>query len=972
MPYNGMDMRRYNPKDIEPKWQQNWEKSGIYQADMSSDKPKFMGFGMFNYPSGAGIHVGHVRNYTIPDVITRVKRQQGYETYQPVGWDSFGLPAENYAIKTGVSPQDSTAEAVKKYQRQYRAMGWAVDWSKEINTTDPGYYKWTQWIFTKLFENGLAYQKESPQWWCDQCKTVLADEQVLGGKCWRHDNPDDPLVTKKNLKQWFFKITDYADEMLQATDELNWTQSVKASQKSWIGRSEGAQITFTVRDSDASLDVFTTRPDTLAGATFMVVAPEHPIVSKISIPEQQEAVEVYVKQAQQKSDVERQEAGAEKTGVFTGAYAVNPLTNEEMPIWIADYVLYGYGTGAIMAVPAHDERDFAFANKFDLPIRFVVEPTYGEPQGDDTYKKSVFVAVRNPEKNKVIVLDWGPRKERHGGNMLIGGGVEENETYVQAAKREIQEETGYKNLELVKEAEFSGHGYFYSNTKHKNMHVSGKGLLFDLVDQEKDTTDLDDGEEGKFSVTWQPVEAAASMLDDGIHETFYRYLVLGECYSGEGLLTNSGKYNGMTTAQAATAIINDLQKQGSAEPKIQYKMRDWLISRQRYWGAPIPIIHCETCGPVAVPEEDLPVILPEIQNYKPTGGHASVLAGVEDWVNVQCPKCREPAKRETDTMDGYVCSSWYFLRYLSPNDEVQPWDVKLAGKWLPVDFYNGGDHATAHLLYARFFMRFFHKLGLVTKPEPFSKMVYNGKVRAADGSMFSKSKGTGVDPLDVIESGYGADALRLYEMFAAPVEMDVLWDEQGIPGTYRFLNRVWTIVQEFIGAEGEPKSSTAAERQLETATHKMIKKVTEDIDADKFNTAIAAMMSALNELYKVKQGNGVSQTKTWRFALESLLQVLAPFAPHISEELWSDMGNKSTVHVDNWPSYDEAKLASDTITIVVQVNGKVRANIEVAADSEKDDVVSAALGHERTKAYVNNNELKKVIYVPGKLVNFVV
>lgn len=828
-------MRRYNPKELEPKWQKIWEDKATYQPDLSSDKPKYIGFGMFNYPSGAGIHVGHVRNYTIPDVVTRAKRQQGYESYQPVGWDSFGLPAENFAIKTGISPQESTNRAIAKYHKQYRAMGWAVDWSKEINTTDPEYYRWTQWIFTKLFEHKLAYQKESAQWWCEQCMTVLADEQVLAGKCWRHDSDDDPLVTKRSLKQWFFKITDYADEILEATDTLDWTQSVKASQKSWIGRSEGAEITFEVEGGDDTIEAFTTRPDTLYGATFMVLAPEHPLALALASDDAKPAVQSYVKQTEQKSEIERQEA-KEKTGVFTGAYAINPINQAKMPIWVADYVLYGYGTGAIMAVPGHDERDNEFAQKYSLPITTVVEPSFDESQADT-------------ESEKV-------------------------------------------NLEA-----------------------------------------------------------------DSV-------------YTGEGALVNSGIYDGLMSTEAKQKIVADLEN-STAQQKVTYKMRDWLISRQRYWGAPIPVIHCQSCGAVPVPKKDLPVVLPEVDKYQPTGGNASVLAEVSDWVNVDCPTCSEPAKRETDTMDGYVCSSWYFLRYVSPHDNKQAWDTPTAKKWFPADFYNGGDHATAHLLYARFFMRFFHNLGLVDSPEPFKRMVYNGKVKASDGSNFSKSKGNGVDPLEVIESGYGADALRLYEMFAAPVELDVLWDPQGIPGTYRFLNRVWSLLQSYIECDTKDVPADAI-KELEVATHRMIKKVTDDIENEKFNTAIAAMMEALNTFYRVKDEHGVASSSEWQFALESLLQLLAPFAPHMSEELWQNLGHSDSIHVDHWPDYDEQKLVSDTMTIVVQVNGKVRANIDVASDADKESIVESAKQNDRIVSYLADASIKKTIYVPNKLVNFVI
>lgn len=816
-------MKRYNPKEIEPKWQKKWEDDGTYVVDFDSKKPKYVAFGMFNYPSGAGIHVGHVRNFTIPDVITRVKRQQGYESYQPVGWDSFGLPAENYAIKTGVAPQVSIKQAIEKYHEQYRAMGWAMDWTKEIDTTEPEYYRWTQWCFAKLFENGLAYQQESPQWWCDQCKTVLADEQVIAGKCWRHEGEDDPMVTKRNLKQWFFRITEFADEMLEATDDLNWTQSVKSSQKSWIGRSVGAEIDFKIENSEDIIKVFTTRPDTLFGATFMVLAPEHPLVDSLTVESQKEEITVYKDAAIRKSEVQRQQdADKEKTGVFTGSYAINPANGEKIPIWIADYILMGYGTGAIMAVPAHDERDYDFAHKFNIPVTRVVQ----------------------------------------------------NDTAV------------------------------------------------DQVSSE------------------------------------------------EGIIVNSGKYDGMSSSEAREAIVADLAKQGIATEKVNYKMRDWLISRQRYWGAPIPIIHCEKDGPVLVPEVELPVVLPEIEDYRPTGGNTSALAGVESWVNTKCPKCGGLGRRETDTMDGYVCSSWYFLRYMDPTNNQKAWDEKQASKWMPVDCYNGGDHATAHLLYARFFNRFFHKLGFIESKEPFKKMIFHGKIKAGDGSAFSKSKGNGVDPLQIIEQGYGADAIRLYQMFSAPLELDILWDEQGIPGAFRYLSRVWTLAHEFI--EADESNDDLSNNNLLKATHAAIKKVSEELNGDRFNTAIAGLMEFTNALYKEKTANGIQKSKDWQFALECLMQLLAPFAPHITEELWRDLGHTDTVHVDHWPVHDEKYLISETVKIVVQVNGKVRTTIEVSADSNEEQVVEHAKQDEKIAEYLVGGQIKKSIYVPNKLVNLVI
>ncbi len=966
-------MKRYDPKTIEPKWQKKWEADKTYVVDFDSKKPKYVGFGMFNYPSGAGIHVGHVRNFTIPDVITRVKRQQGFESYQPVGWDSFGLPAENFAIKTGVSPQESTKTAIAKYHDQYRAMGWAVDWTKEINTTDPEYYKWTQWCFTKLFEHKLAYQQESAQWWCDQCKTVLADEQVINGKCWRHDGADDPLVMKKNLKQWFFKITEFADEMLEATDDLNWTQSVKASQKSWIGRSVGAEIDFKVDGSKDVIKVFTTRPDTLFGATFMVLAPEHPLVDKIVTSEQKKAVEDYKQATLLKSEVQRQQdADKEKTGVFTGAYAINPANDEKIPVWIADYVLMGYGTGAIMAVPAHDERDYAFAQKFDLKIQEVVQQRFvlggkNAPRKDaETVERPIAdIIIKNKSDEYLLIVE---EDNIH----FAGGGIEaDDKNAAEAAKRETAEETGYVDIEAIAPL-FNCVSEGYRIPKKRNAICSCQFFEITLASDKQVKNESD---EGAHQLRWAKKDDVEQLITWEHHAEMWRRHQNNEaCYGGEGIIVNSGSYDGLSSSEAREKIVADLAKKGLAQEKVNYKMRDWLISRQRYWGAPIPIIHCAKCGPVAVPEKDLPVVLPEIKEYRPTGGNASVLAGVESWINTKCPECGGSGKRETDTMDGYVCSSWYFLRYLDPSNNKQAWSPEQASTWMPIDFYNGGDHATAHLLYARFFTHFFHKLGLVDSSEPFKKMVFNGKIKAGDGSAFSKSKGNGIDPLEVIEQGYGADAIRLYEMFAAPVEFDVLWDEQGIPGSYRFLSRVWHITQEYLGTDNSKQSTvdSQAEQELLKTAHKTIKKVTEDVEGDRFNTAIAAMMENVNTLYKLKESHGMQQSDVWRFAIESLLQLVAPFAPHIAEELWSDLGHSDSIHVDHWPKWNEQYLVSDMMTIVVQVNGKVRANLELPADSDEQTITEAAQADDKVRTHIGGKNIKKSIYVPQKLVNFVI
>lgn len=799
-------MARYNPLDIEPKWQKFWDENGTYVADLNSDRQKYFAMSMFNYPSGAGIHIGHAMNYTISDVMARFKRQQGYESYHPVGWDAFGLPAENYAIKTGVSPQKSMATIIPGYHKQYKAMGWSNDWSKEIATHEPEYYKWTQWIFAEMFKVGLAYQDSRMQWWCDIDKTVLSNEQVVDGKCWRHDGPDDPLVEKKEVKQWFFKITDYAEELLEATDALDWTESVKLAQKNWIGKSQGAEIDFEIDGSDQKLRVFTTRPDTLFGVTFMVVAPEHPLVESLTTDEQKQTVDDYVREAAKKSELERMES-KEKTGVFIGSYAINPANGQKVPVWVADYVLYGYGTGAIMAVPAHDERDQEFAEKFALPAIQVVN-------------------------------------------------------------------------------------------------------------------------------------------DDEV-------------------LMNSGEFDGLNANEAREKIVEWLEKEAIGQSKTTFKIRDWSVSRQRYWGAPIPIINCPNDGPVL--DENLPVILPELDDFQPAGDGRGALARATDWLHVKCPKCGGDAERETDTLDTYICSSWYFLRYLDPRNTEKAFDSGVANKWMPVDFYNGGDHATAHMIYARFITRFLHKQGLLDSPEPFKRFLFNGKVTASDGQMFSKSKGNGVDPLEIISSGYGADALRTYLMFAAPLDLWIRWDPQGVPGSYRFLNRVWNLVHEFNDAAEGESSDTVLK-----VTHPAIKKVTADLEDQKYNTAIAAMMKLTNDLYDIKAKDNYADKANWKFALESLVAMVAPFAPHIAEELWHQLGHDTSVHRDSWPQWKDEYLVSDTMTIVVQVNGKLRATLEVPNDMPDEDIKAQALAQENVSKFVGDSEPLKVIYVPKKLVNVVV
>lgn len=809
-------MKRYNPKEIEPKWQQKWEDSGIYKATEDTSKPKRYVLEYFPYPSGAAMHVGHVRNYTIGDAMARFYRMQGENVLHPMGWDAFGLPAENFAIKHNISPKEAIKQNTAKFKQQLTQMGFSYDWSREIDSTDPGYYKWTQWFFKLLFERGLAYQKESLQWWCDTDKTVLANEQVESGKCWRCGNP----VTKKPLKQWFFKITDYADRLADDLDNLDWSDGIKTMQRNWIGKSKGAEITFKIADSDKTFDVFTTRHDTQFGVTFVVIAPEHPLVKEITTPEQKSAVEAYIEQASRKSDLERQEEGdKEKTGVFTGAYAINPINDGKIPIWVADYVLLGYGTGVVMGVPGHDSRDKIFAEKFGLEIRKV----YKVEGGDD--------------------------------------------------------------------------------------------------------------------------------------------------YHTEGEVINSGIYNGLRTEKAREVILADMVKAGYAKERVNYKIRDWLISRQRYWGAPIPIIHCEKDGAVAVPDEQLPVELPEVESYQPTGEGTSVLASVHDWVNTTCPKCGGPAKRETDTMDGFACSSWYFLRFADPHNSKEPFSREKADFWLPVDDYIGGaEHAVMHLLYARMWTKVMFDAGLIDFDEPFKALRNHGMILAPDGRKMSKSWGNVIAPDEIIEQGYGADAIRLMELFIGPWNQEAAWSVEGMGGCFRFLQRVWGITQEFLASE----ANGGKQSEVVAATHKTIKKVTEDLKDMGFNTAIAALMAFTNELYKIKSETGFIDKEAWQFALTSFARLLAPFAPHIAEELWHDLGGETSVHTTEWPAWDEKYLVSDTMKIVVQVNGKVRVTIEVASDASKEQVMEAAKANEKVATYLDGNSIKKSIYVPKKLVNFVV
>ena len=965
-------MSDYKPAEIEKKWQQIWDETQLYKADLDSDRDKFVAMSMFNYPSGAGIHIGHAMNYTISEVMARFKRQQGYESYHPVGWDSFGLPAENYAIKKGVSPQASMETIIPSYHEQYKAMGWSNDWSKEIATHEPVYYQWTQWIFSEMYRNGLAYQSARKQWWCDQCQTVLANEQVVDGKCWRHEGPEEPEVEQREVKQWFFKITDYADELLDAIDNLDWTDSVKAAQRNWIGRSEGATISFELDGGDETIDVYTTRPDTLFGVTYMVLAPEHELVEQITTEEQSEAVNAYVDEAISKTELERRQAEKEKTGVFTGAYAVNPVNDEKIPIWIADYVLMSYGTGAIMAVPAHDERDHEFAQKFDLPIRDVIIPETGVPQANPKFRRSVVAVVENDD-GEYLSINWG---KKYGGHLFIGGGIEGDEDPLEAAQREITEETGYADFELVSQTGVIHHNYF-AHSKNKARRIEATGFIFKLKSNEQQEQALADNEKGKFNVEWLSPKQVESQIEDELHQLVYQLGVNNQVYTGGGTLTNSDDYDGLDSAEVKQKIVEDLARDKRAEKTVNYRMRDWSVSRQRYWGAPIPIVYCESCGPVLVPDEQLPIELPELEDFQPSGDGRSALARADNWVKTECPDCGGAAERETDTLDTYICSSWYMLRYFDPHNPDIAFRPERTKKWTPIDFYNGADHATAHLLYARFIARFFHKQGLVDEPEPFKKFLFNGKVTAADGTMFSKSKGNGVDPLEIINDGYGADALRLYIMFAGPLDQWVKWSPQGVPGTFRYLGRVWDFVNDYIAITDESSEQDGSDSELETAmlsdVHRAIKKVTTDIENLDYNTAIAAQMKLNNQLRDhVKKLPFNHAPDSWLTTIEMSLSLLAPFAPHITEELWQRLGHDQSIHIDTWPELDPELVKQELVTIVVQINGKLRGEFAFEPGVSESEVAEEVSKDDKIAGYLSSGELKKTIFVPDKLINFVV
>jgi leucyl-tRNA synthetase len=819
---------RYNPQTIEEKWQKHWMDNQFYKTEIDRTKPEYYVLEMFPYPSG-NLHMGHVRNYSIGDVIARFKKMQGYNVLHPMGWDAFGMPAENAAIKHGIHPAEWTWKNIANMRDQQNRMGLSYDWDREVATCHPDYYRWTQWLFLLFYERGLAYKKKAAVNWCPDCATVLANEQVIDGQCWRCDS----VVVKKDLEQWFFKITEYADRLLADLTELKgWPERVKTMQENWIGRSEGAEFSFSVKGTEDKIAVYTTRIDTVFGVSYVVLAPEHPLVEKLTKGSPQEAnIRAFVDKMRNLNEISRTSTETEKEGMPTGAYAINPFNGEEIPIWIANYVLMEYGTGAVMGVPAHDQRDFEFAKKYQLPIKVVIEPK-GEKLGE-----------------------------------------------------------------------------------------------------------------------------------------------LASAYCETGILVNSGQFNGMENEAAKGALIKWLEEQGVGKLRVNYRLRDWLVSRQRYWGVPIPFIYCEHCGTVPVPKEQLPVLLPEKVSFEP--GAKSPLATVEEFVNVACPTCGGAARRETDTMDTFICSSWYYFRYTSPHTTTAPFESEKANYWMPVDQYIGGiEHAILHLLYSRFFTKVVRDAGLINVNEPFKNLLTQGMV-IKDGAKMSKSKGNVVSPEEIIAK-YGADTARLFILFAAPPERDLEWSDQGVEGAYRFLNRLWRLVHFYAdqlasAPELDKEALSKTDKELRRIHHATVKKVSDDInDRFNFNTAISSVMELVNALYGYKEKTAEPNMAVVRDAIRDVVLLLAPFAPHYTEELWASIGNNTSVHQQSWPVYDVNALVAEEVEVVVQINGKVRDKVVVAAGMDAKQLENQVLVLERIKELIEGKQIVKIISVPDKLVNIVV
>ncbi len=816
-------MKNYDFLAIRNKWQKYWEENGFYRAEDFSEKPKYYILVMFPYPSGSGLHVGHCRNYIPADVIARYKRMKGFNVLHPIGYDAFGLPAENYAIQKGIPPKIITEKNIENFRRQLKMLGISYDWSREINSSDPKYYKWTEWFFELLYKRGIAYENVSSQWWCPHCKTILANEQIIDGKCWRCDTP----VIKKELKEWFFKITEYADRLLEGLNEIDWPERIKSMQKNWIGKSKGSEVNFVAVDSIGkkhSIPVFTTRVDTIFGVTFLVLAPEHPLVKKLTTNENKEKVDKYIEEAQRKREIDRLSTEKEKTGIFIGSYATNPLSDEKVPIYVGDYVVYSYGTGAVMGVPAHDIRDFTFAKKHNIPIKQVISC---------------------------------------------------------------------------------------------------------------------DGKENELT----------------------------KAYAEEGILVNSGEFTGLRSAVARTKLIERIEKNGTGKGVVRYHIRDWIISRQRYWGAPIPIVHCPVHGTVPIPEKDLPVLLPDEVDFSPRDSGESPLANDPKFVNTTCPICGQPAKRETDTQDGFACSSWYYLRYADPHNDKAPFDRKKVDYWLPVDLYIGGaEHAVMHLLYARFYTKVMYDAGLIGFKEPFKKLLNQGMILGQDHQKMSKSRGNVVNPDDVIKQ-YGTDTLRAYILFIGPFDTDAAWSTEGIKGIHRFIGKFWKLFSTV--AEKNKITESNKDKEISIVMDKWIQKITKQMESFKFNTMLSSFMEWLNYLIKISsEDESIIYTKAFSESAEMFIRMIAPVMPHVSEELWHMFGHKESIHLSEWPQ-PKGTYKEEEVEIIIEVSGKVRDKVKLPMDTSEEKIREIALNDSKIEKFVHGKEITRIIFVKNRLLNIV-
>lgn len=936
----------YNFKKIEKKWQKHWDENQTFYAQNNSDKEKYYILVEFPYPSGSGLHVGHVRSYTALDAYARMMRMKNYNVLFPMGWDAFGAPAEQYAIKNHIHPKEAVKENIKTFKGQIKDLGISFDWSREFSTTDPEYYKWTQWQFLQFYKHGMAYKARKDINWCPNCKTGLSNEDSSGGVCERCGSK----VVQKEKEQWMLRMSDYAEDLLTGLNDTKFADRIKLGQINWIGKSTGAEVKFKVKDTSELLTVYTTRPDTLYGVTFMVVAPEHPIIETLKDKIQNmDEVREYQKFAKSKTEFERTELVKEKTGVaLKGISAINPVNGVDVQIWISDYVMMSYGTGAIMAVPAHDQRDYEFARKFGIDIIQVLEEVTGVTNPNETKKESIVAIVYDEKNDKYLTINW----HELGGRLFIGGTRHNGEDALTCALREIAEETGYDDLELVRET-FKINHHYYAYNKDKYFNIESTGLLFKLKSNHKLEQQLDEDE--KFTVEWVGKDDIEKEVKDELHLKTFTYCLEEGAMEGDGTHINSDILNGLNKEEAINKIITWLEENNLGKKKVNYRLQDWIFSRQRFWGEPIPLIYCEDCGWVPVPEEELPVLLPDVAEYEPTDDGESPLANIESWVNAPCPRCGKMGRRETDTMPNWAGSSWYFLRYMDAHNDKEFVSQEALKYWGKVNWYNGGmEHTTRHLLYARFWNQFLYNIGLVPNKEPVEIRVSHGMILGSNGEKMSKSKGNVINPDDII-SEMGADALRTYEMFIGDYEKDASWSTNGLKGCKKFLDRIWRLQEKLNDKDGYSN---------ETLVHQTIKKVGNDIANMKYNTAVSSLMIMLNELEKYDS--------ITRGDLRILVHLLNPIAPHITEEINEINQLGEPLYASAWPIYDEVKTIESTYEMVVQVNGKVRGKIEVDANTSEEDMKTYAMQIENVKVFTDGKEIVKVIVVPKKLVNIVV